>query len=112
MLKEERHMEKYKVILVDDEIEAIQAMEHKMDWDGLGFEVSGSATNGVKALELVENIQPDVVITDIKMPYMNGLELAQKLNNDIQIYILLFLQDLMNLNMPKRQYIWKLKNIC
>ena len=39
-------MEKYKVILVDDEIEAIQAMEHKMDWDGLGFEVSGSATNG------------------------------------------------------------------
>ena len=75
-------MEKYKVILVDDEIEAIQAMEHKMDWDGLGFEVSGSATNGVKALELVENIQPDVVITDIKMPYMNGLELAQKLNND------------------------------
>lgn len=59
MLKEERHMEKYKVILVDDEIEAIQAMEHKMDWDGLGFEVSGSATNGVKALELVENIQPD-----------------------------------------------------
>ena len=82
MLKEERHMEKYKVILVDDEIEAIQAMEHKMDWDGLGFEVSGSATNGVKALELVENIQPDVVITDIKMPYMNGLELAQKLNND------------------------------
>ena len=53
-------MEKYKVILVDDEIEAIQAMEHKMDWDGLGFEVSGSATNGVKALELVENIQPDV----------------------------------------------------
>ena len=52
MLKEERHMEKYKVILVDDEIEAIQAMEHKMDWDGLGFEVSGSATNGVKALEL------------------------------------------------------------
>ena len=85
-------MEKYKVILVDDEIEAIQAMEHKMDWDGLGFEVSGSATNGVKALELVENIQPDVVITDIKMPYMNGLELAQKLNNDYpNIHIIIFL---------------------
>lgn len=91
MLKEERHMEKYKVILVDDEIEAIQAMEHKMDWDGLGFEVSGSATNGVKALELVENIQPDVVITDIKMPYMNGLELVQKLNNDYpNIHIIIF----------------------
>ena len=91
MLKEERHMEKYKVILVDDEIEAIQAMEHKMDWDGLGFEVSGSATNGEKAMELVENIQPDVLITDIKMPYMNGLELAQKLNNDYpNIHIIIF----------------------
>ena len=53
--------------------------------------MSGSATNGVKALELVENIQPDVVITDIKMPYMNGLELAQKLNNDYpNIHIIIF----------------------
>lgn len=74
--------------------------------------MSGSATNGVKALELVENIQPDVVITDIKMPYMNGLELAQKLNNDYPNIHIIILQDLMNLNMPKRQYIWKLKNIC
>ena len=84
-------MEKYKVILVDDEIEAIQAMEHKMDWDGLGFEVSGSATNGVKALELVENIQPDVVITDIKMPYMNGLELSRRLNDEYRnVHIIIF----------------------
>ncbi len=37
----------------------------------------GSATNGVKALELVEKLQPDVVLTDIKMPYMDGLELAE-----------------------------------
>ena len=45
----------------------------------------------MKALELVENIQPDVVITDIKMPYMNGLELAQKLNNDYpNIHIIIF----------------------
>ena len=62
-------MERYKVILVDDEEEVIDVMEAKIRWNELGFEVVGSATNGVKALELVEKLQPDVVLTDIKMPY-------------------------------------------
>ena len=75
-------MEQYKVILVDDEVEVIDVMKKKIRWDDLGFDVVGSATNGVKALELVEKLQPDVVLTDIKMPYMDGLELARKLNQD------------------------------
>ena len=75
-------MEQYKVILVDDEADVISAMEQKIQWNDLGFEVVGSATNGVKALELVEKMQPDVVLPDIKMPYMDGLELAKRLNND------------------------------
>lgn len=83
-------MELYKVILVDDEVEAIDVMEQKIQWKELGFEVVGSATNGVKALELVEKLQPDVVLTDIKMPYMDGLELSRRLNQDYpNIYILL-----------------------
>lgn len=68
-------MEQYKVILVDDEAEVIDIMEAKIRWSELGFEVVGSAKNGVKALELVEKLQPDVVLTDIRMPYMDGLEL-------------------------------------
>ena len=83
-------MEQYKVILVDDEVEVIDAMQALIHWAELGFEVVGSATNGVKALELVEKLQPDVVLTDIKMPYMDGLELARRLNKDYpNIYILL-----------------------
>lgn len=58
-------MEQYKVILVDDEVEVIDVMK-KIHWNDLGFDVVGSATNGVKALELVEKLQPDVVLTDIK----------------------------------------------
>lgn len=67
-------MEQYKVILVDDEVEVIDVMKKKIRWNDLGFDVVGSATNGVKALELVEKLQPDVVLTDIKMPYMDGLD--------------------------------------
>ena len=86
-------MEKYKVILVDDEVEVIDAMQALIHWDELGFEVAGSATNGVKALELVEKLQPDVVLTDIRMPYMDGLELARRLNKDYpSIYILLYVE--------------------
>ena len=59
-------MERYKVILVDDEEEVIDVMEAKIRWNELGFEVVGSATNGVKALELIEKLQPDVVLTDIQ----------------------------------------------
>lgn len=83
-------MEQYKVILVDDEAEVIDIMEAKIRWSELGFEVVGSAKNGVKAFELVEKLQPDVVLTDIRMPYMDGLELSRKLNQDYpNIYIIL-----------------------
>ncbi len=84
-------MQKYKVLLVDDEEEVLNVIEYKIDWAALGFEVIGKERNGVKALEVAEKVQPDVVITDIKMPYMDGLELSRKLkeeNPGIKIMIL------------------------
>lgn len=69
-------MDKYTVLLVDDEEEVIQVIMRKIDWEGLGFSVIGYANNGVKALEMVEEYQPDVVMTDIRMPYMDGMELS------------------------------------
>ena len=62
-MKKGKKMERYKVILVDDEAEVIDMIEKKIHWNDLGFEVAGSATNGVKALELVEKLQPDVVMS-------------------------------------------------
>ena len=89
-MKKGKKMERYKVILVDDEAEVIDMIEKKIHWNDLGVEVAGSATNGVKALELVEKLQPDVVLTDIKMPYMDGLELSRRLNREYpNIYIML-----------------------
>lgn len=72
-------MNKYKVMLVDDEEDVIQAIIHKMDWEKLGFVVQGYAHNGLEALEMAEEEQPDVVMTDIKMPFMDGLELSRRL---------------------------------
>lgn len=74
-------MNKYTVLLVDDE-EVIQVMRRKINWEGLGFLVIGYADNGVKALEMVEEFQPDVVMTDIKMPYMDGMELAKTIKKE------------------------------
>ena len=84
-------MTTYKVLLVDDEEEVRNAIEQRISWEELGFEVIGKAQNGVKAMEIAEKLQPDVVITDIKMPYMNGLELARNLkeeNPGVRILIL------------------------
>lgn len=72
-------MNKYQVMLVDDEEDVIQVIIRKINWEALGYEVMGYAHNGVEALELCEERQPDVVMTDIKMPYMDGLTLSRKL---------------------------------
>ena len=72
-------MEKYSVLLVDDEEDVSRLLCKKMDWESMGFQIVGYAHNGVEALEMAEELQPDVVMTDIKMPYMDGLTLSRKL---------------------------------
>ena len=72
-------MAKYSVLLVDDEEEVLQVIMKKLSWAQMGFEIAGYARNGIEALELAEELQPDVVMTDIKMPYMDGLTLCKKL---------------------------------
>ena len=104
-------MEKYSVLLVDDEEDVIQIIMKKMDWESMGFRVAGYAHNGVEALEMAEELQPDVVMTDIKMPYMDGLTLSRKLKELYRTVKIIIFQDLMNLNMQKKQSRSKSKNI-
>lgn len=77
-------MSLYSVLLVDDEEEVLQIMMKKLDWEGMGFWIAGYARNGEEALEMAEELQPDVVMTDIKMPYMDGLTLCKKLKDAYQ----------------------------
>lgn len=83
-------MDKYTVLLVDDEEEVIHVIMKKINWEGLGFSVVGYANNGVKALELMEEFQPDVVMTDIKMPFMDGMELANRIKSEYPTTKILF----------------------
>jgi len=66
----------YKLILVDDEEEVRKGILQKINWKELGFEIVGEAENGREALEMAEKVTPDVVITDIKMPFMDGIKLT------------------------------------
>lgn len=70
----------YQVLLVDDEEEIRHGIRNRVDWEALGFQLAGDAENGQEALEMAESLRPDVVMTDIKMPFMNGLELCRRLS--------------------------------
>ncbi|GGA40415.1 response regulator transcription factor [Paenibacillus physcomitrellae] len=67
----------YKVILVEDEIFARQGLRNLIDWNSCGYEVVEEADNGEEALGLIEQIKPELVITDIRMPVLDGLGLIQ-----------------------------------
>lgn len=68
----------YTVIFADDEEDLRKAIIKKIDWNSVGFEVIGEAENGAEALELVEKLGPDLLLTDIKMPFVSGIELARQ----------------------------------
>lgn len=68
----------YTVLVVDDEQDQRQAIIERVRWADAGFEVVGEAENGVEALDLIETLEPDLILTDIRMPMISGLELARR----------------------------------
>lgn len=66
-----------KVLIVDDEEKICWLIQKLIDWDGLGLELAGTAGSGRDALSLIEQQRPDIVITDIRMPDMDGLAMIQ-----------------------------------
>ena len=69
---------KYTVLVVEDEHDLRRALIERVDWEAAGFSVIGEAENGVEALDIVETLEPDLILTDIKMPMISGLELAAR----------------------------------
>ena len=81
----------YRVIIVDDEPIIRRGLRETIEWDSLGLEVAGEAADGAEALKLIGAIRPEILITDIRMPEMDGIELireVRKLDYDVKITIL------------------------
>lgn len=81
----------YRMLIVEDEERIRKSMVFSVDWNAYGFEVIGEAANGEEALEIIRQCAPHCVFTDVRMPVMDGLQLAKKLNSDYPDIIVLVL---------------------
>ncbi len=80
-----------KVFLVEDEVIIREGIRYNIDWEREGFEFVGEASDGELAYPLIQKTKPDILITDIKMPFMDGLELSRLVKQempDVKIMIL------------------------
>ncbi len=73
----------FKVFLVEDEIVVREGIRNNIHWEQYGFIYAGDASDGELALPLIRQIQPDLIITDIKMPFMDGLDLIKLVREEL-----------------------------
>ncbi|MFV0379895.1 MAG: response regulator [Anaerorhabdus sp.] len=80
-----------KIMIVDDEYIIRHGIVHFLDWEKHGFKIIGEASNGIEALEIIKKDKPHIVICDIVMPEMDGIELSKKIKElypDIKVIVL------------------------
>ena len=79
-----------KILIVDDEPDICELIHKLIDWEALKMTSLGSSQNGIDAMEIILRQKPDIVITDIQMPGMDGMETAKMLRHDNEDMILIF----------------------
>lgn len=72
-----------KIFLVEDEYVVRQGIKNNVDWNGHGYDFCGEASDGELAWPMIQKERPDIVITDIKMPFMDGLELTALIKKEL-----------------------------
>lgn len=70
-------MRKYRVMLIDDEQSARKLMRASIGWESLNMEVVGEAASGIEAINVIDEMKPDIAFVDISMPFMNGIEFTE-----------------------------------
>ncbi|MCR4807422.1 MAG: response regulator [Lachnospiraceae bacterium] len=67
----------YRVMIIDDEESARKLLRALINWEELNMEVVGEATSGIEAINIIDDLKPDIVFVDISMPFMDGIEFTQ-----------------------------------
>ncbi|MBQ8032111.1 MAG: response regulator, partial [Butyrivibrio sp.] len=67
----------FRVMIIDDEESARKLMRAAIKWDELGMEVVGEAASGVEAINIIDDLKPDIAFVDISMPFMDGIEFTE-----------------------------------
>ncbi len=81
----------YRVMLIDDETSARRLLQESIDWKALDMEIVGEAASGIEAINIIDELLPDIIFVDINMPFMNGIEftkLATERYKELMIIIL------------------------
>lgn len=81
----------YRVLLIDDDVPMLKVLQQMIDWEAHHLQIAGSTYSSAKALLMFDELRPDIVITDIGLPQMNGIELADtflSLNPEVRIIFL------------------------
>lgn len=71
----------YRVVVVEDSLLLRKGIIFTTDWNALQCEVVGEAENGLEGLKIILALQPDIVITDIRMPGLDGIQMIERLKN-------------------------------
>ena len=94
-----------KVLLVDDEPFILQGLKVLIDWNAEGYEVVGAVRTGQEAIDYLKENPVDLVMTDIKMPVMSGIELLEEVRRDqiSDAYFIILSLSLIHISEPTRR---------
>ena len=70
-----------RVLIVDDEFIMRQGLRYMMDWEQEGYEIVGEAANGKDALRLIEELEPHIIISDVVMPLLDGVDFSEEVSS-------------------------------
>ncbi|MFC6551592.1 response regulator [Cohnella cellulosilytica] len=101
----------WKIALVDDDFQVLDGLRSIIPWEELDAEFAGDAIDGEEGLKLIEEVNPDIVITDIYMPMMNGIEMIERLRARKFPDASSFLADTTTSNSPVQRSVWASKII-
>lgn len=102
----------YKVLIIDDEAMIRKGLRESVPWTDIECEVVGVASNGYDGLQAIDQWEPDIVVTDIKMPGYDGIQVAEHAIQTNPWQKSSYLVDTASLNMHARRFSWVCFTLC